>query len=111
PLRGHAQLVDDRAHGGLQLLLRHRTLVHRALEALAQLARVEMLPPAVGLDDRRQLQLDGLQRGEALPAGFALATAADGRAVVAHPRVDDPGIHVLAEGAVHAASWSLRGSA
>src|SRR5690606_12648012 len=63
---------------------------------------------------RRQLELDGLERGEALAAGLALAPAADGGAIVADARIDDPGVHVLAEGAMHAAARLLgvwRGSA
>src|SRR5690606_2274108 len=56
-LGGHAQLVDDGADRGLDLLLGDRALVQRAVEALAQLARVEMLAAAIGLDDRRQLEL------------------------------------------------------
>src|SRR3546814_5799394 len=86
---GHAQLVDHRAHRGLGLLFRHRALVQRAVEALAQLARVEGVAAPVGLDDRRQLEFDRLQRAEALAAGLALAPAADRRAVLADARVDD----------------------
>ena len=81
-LGGHAQLVHHRAHRGLDLLLRHRALLQRAVEAEAQLARVEGLAAAVALDDRRQLELDRLERAEALAAGLALAAAADRRAVV-----------------------------
>src|SRR5690606_8401493 len=90
-----------RPHRGLDLFLGDRPLVQRAVEALAQLAGVEALAPAVGLDDRRQLEFDGLERREALAAGLALAPAADRRPVLGRTRVDDPGIDVLAERAVH----------
>ena len=90
----------DRAHRRLDLLLRHRTLLQCAIETDAQLARVERLAPAVVLDDHRQLELDRLQRREALAAGLALAPAADRHAVVADARIDDAGVDVLAEGAV-----------
>src|SRR5690606_20050454 len=100
-LGGHAHPVDHRAHRRLDLLLAHRALVQRTVEALPQLALIEALAAAVGLDDRRQLELDRLQRGEAFAAGLAFAPAADRGAIVAHARIDDPGVHVLAEGAMH----------
>src|SRR5690606_4781936 len=100
-LGGHAQLVHDRAHRRLDLLLGHRTLLQRAVEALAQLARVEDFTPPVALHDRGQLQFDRLQGAEALAAGLAFPPATDRRAILADPRVDDPGVGVLAEGAVH----------
>src|SRR3546814_6262303 len=49
---GHAQLVDHRANRGLGLLFRYRALVQRAVEPLAQLARVEGVAAPVGLEDR-----------------------------------------------------------
>src|SRR5690606_2116277 len=107
-LGGHAQLVDHRAHRGLGLLFRHGPLVQRAVEALAQLARVEGVAAPVGLDDRRQLQLDGFKRRETLAAGLALAPPPDRRTVLAHARVDDAGVGVLAEGAVHqSGEWGM----
>src|SRR5690606_29882477 len=101
---GHAQLVHDRAHRRLDLFFRHRPLVQRAVHAGAQLARIEGLAPAVVLDDGRQLELDGLERAEAFAAGLALAPAPDRRAVVGRARIDDLGVLVLAEGAMHQAS-------
>src|SRR5690606_35859886 len=89
---GHAQLVDHRAHRGLGLFFRHRALVQRAVEALAQLARIERVAASVRLDDPRQLEFDRLERAETLPAGLALAPAADRRAVLADARVDDAGV-------------------
>src|SRR5690606_19289085 len=83
------------------LLFGHRALVQRAVEALAQLARVEGVAAPVGLDDRRQLQLDGFKRRETLAAGLTLAPATDRRPVLADARVDDAGVGMLAEGAVH----------
>src|SRR5690606_25567572 len=53
-----------------------------------------------------QLEFDRLQRAEALAAGFAFATPPDRRAVVGRTRIDDLGVLVLAEGAVHRASGS-----
>src|SRR5690606_36517426 len=100
-LGGHAQLVHHRAHRRLDLLLRDWALLQRADEALAQLARVELVAAAVALDDHRQLELDGLQRAEALAASLAFTPPADRRPVLAHARVDAPGIRVLAERAVH----------
>src|SRR5690606_34075113 len=59
---------------------------------------------AVVLDDGRQLELDGLERAEAFAASLALAPAPDRRAVVGGARIDDLGVLVLAEGAMHQAS-------
>src|SRR3546814_5579937 len=92
---------SDVCSSDLGLLFRYRALVQRAVEALAQLARVEGVAAPGGLDDRRQLEFDRLQRAEALAAGLALAPAADRRAVLADARVDDAGVCVLAEEAVH----------
>ena len=80
----------------------YRPLLQRAVRN-AQLARIEILAAPVRLDDRRQLQFDGFQRGEPLAAGLALAAAADRRAILADPRIDDPGVGVLAERAMHLA--------
>src|SRR3546814_13234142 len=55
----------------------------------------------LGLDDRGQLEFDRLERRETLAAGLALAPATDRRAVLADARVDDAGVCVLAEEAVH----------
>src|SRR3546814_7061678 len=95
---------SDVCSSDLGLLFRYRALVQRAVEALAQLARVEGVAAPVGLDDRRQLEFDRLQRAEALAAGLALAPAADRRAVLADARVDDAGVCVLAEEAMHQAT-------
>src|SRR5690606_16464463 len=103
-LGGHAQLVHDGAHRGLDLLFRYRPLLQRAVEPLAQLARIELVAAAVALDDHRQLQLHRLQRAETFAARLALAPAADRGAVLADARVDDTGVSMLAEGAVHQGS-------
>src|SRR3546814_1868219 len=50
------------------------------------------------------LEFDRLQRAEVLAAGLALAPAADRRAVLADARVDDAGVCVLAEEAMHQAT-------
>src|SRR5688572_33379636 len=101
-LGGHAQLVDHRAHRGFDLFLGHRPLLQRAIEADAQLARVELLAAAIALDDHRQLQLDRFQGAETLAAGLAFTPPADRRAVVGYARIDHAGVLVLAEGAMHA---------
>src|SRR5690606_17719730 len=93
-LGGHAELVHHRAHRRLDLLFGDRPLVQRAVETQPQLARIERLTPAVALDDGWQLELDGLEGGEALAAGLALAPPADGGTVLGRARVDDPGIDV-----------------
>src|SRR3546814_17446615 len=51
--------------------------------------------------DLGQLEFDRLERRETLAAGLALAPATDRRAVLADARVDDAGVCVLAEEAVH----------
>src|SRR5690606_20496683 len=94
-LGGHAQLVHHRAHRRLDLLFRHRSLLQRAVETLAQLARIELVAATITLDDDRQLQFHRLQRAEALAAGLAFAAPADRRAVLADARVDDAGVAVL----------------
>src|SRR5690606_13588669 len=93
-----------RAHRGFDLFFRDRPLLQRTVEARAQLARVERLAPTIGLDDHRQLQLDRLQRAEALATGLTYVAPADGRAIVRHPRVDHAGVGVLAEGAMQRVS-------
>src|SRR5690606_35386539 len=105
-LGGHAQLVHHRADRGLDLIFRHRPLVQRPVHAHAQLARIERLAPPVALDDHRQLEFDRLERAEPLPAGLALAPAPDRRPVFRRARVDDLGVLVLTEGAVHQA-WGF----
>ena len=70
-------LRDDALDRLVDELGRHRPLVQRALEAVAQLADVEVGARAVGLDDLRQPQLDRLVGGEALLAAGAAAAAAD----------------------------------
>src|SRR2546427_133348 len=61
----------------------------------------DALPISIALDDRRQLQLDRFHGAETLAAGFALTPTANRRAVFRDARVDDPGIGMLAEGAMH----------
>src|SRR5690606_18670661 len=109
-LGGHAQLMHHRPHRRLDLLLGHRALVQRAVHAGAQLARVEWVAPPGALDDDRQPERDRLQRAEALAAGLALATPPDRRAVVGRARIDDLGVLVLAEGAVHQSGSNASGS-
>src|SRR5690606_2147408 len=105
-LATHAQLVHHRTYRGLDAFLGHRPLLQRAVEPRPQLARVKRLAATIALDDDRQLQLDGLQRTEALAACLAATAAADGRAVFGNARVDHAGVGVLAEGAVHWAKTS-----
>ena len=62
------------------------------------LAAAERLGGAGALDDR---QARGLGGAEAAVALRALTAPADGRAVVGGARVDDPGVGVPAERAVH----------
>jgi hypothetical protein len=62
------------------------------------LLAAERLSDARALDDA---QAGGLDGGEAATALRALAPPADRGAVVSGPRVDDPGVVVAAEGAVH----------
>jgi hypothetical protein len=83
------------------LLGGHRPLLQRAIEAGVQLALVEGLASAVVLDDVWQLELGRLEGRKALAAGRTLAPPAHRGAVVGQPRVDHPGVGVLAEGAVH----------
>ena len=71
------------------------------MHAAAQLALVERLARCVALDDARHDQLGGLERGEALAAGQALAAPADLRALARQARVDDLGVVVRAERAMH----------
>ncbi|KAG1079121.1 hypothetical protein G6F40_016439 [Rhizopus arrhizus] len=105
--RGHfalaadAQLVNHRAHCCFDFLFGHGALLQRAVESGAHLALVEGLAGAIILDDGRQLQLDRFQGAEAFVAGFALTPTTDRRAVFGDARVDDPGIGMLAEGAIH----------
>src|SRR5690606_27758613 len=88
-----------------------RPLVQRQLQAGAQLALVELLAATVLLDDGRQLQLRRLESVEAFATCRAFAPPTHRRAVLAQPRVDDAGVLVLAEGAVHQApaarGWGL----
>src|SRR5690242_4065396 len=97
-------LLDDRAHGRVDLLARHRPLLQRALEAGAELVLVERLAAVVALDHGRQLDFRRLERVESLAAVRTLATAADRRAVVGDARVDHAGVVVLAERTMHSVS-------
>src|SRR5690554_3283697 len=92
----------------LDALGEHREVVLRDGPPLARLAHpgddllaAERLDHARTLDDR---EARGLDRREPPTALGALAAAPDRRAVVGGPRVNDPGIPVPAERAVHAAS-------
>ena len=105
--RGHfalaadAQLVDHGAYRRFDLVFGHRTLLQRAVEASADLALVECFTGAIALDDGGQFQLHRFHGAEALATGFAFTPTTDRRAVFGDARVDDPGIGMLAEGAVH----------
>src|SRR6185503_4666905 len=74
--RQHA--MDDAVDRRVDELGGHGSLVQGAREADAQTSRVEFGTIAIGLDDLRQSQLDGLVRREALLAGRAFAPAANG---------------------------------
>src|SRR3990170_7408061 len=63
------------------------------------LVAVELLAGVVLLDDGDAAQLHLLKGGEAVAAGLALAATADAGGV--GPRVDDAGVGVAAERAVH----------
>src|SRR5690606_11174982 len=84
-----------------ELLFGHRSLVQRARHRQAQLVDVERLAPAVALDDGRQPELGGFQRGKTLAAPGALATTTDRCAVLADARIDHAGVFVLAERTEH----------
>ena len=75
-IRGNSQLLHDRTYRRFNLPVRHRPLLQRAVEADAQLARIELLATAIALDDHWQFQFDRFQRRETLAAGLAFAPLA-----------------------------------
>ena len=82
-------------------VLADRALGQRHAQLLAQLGRIELLAPAVLLDDDQPGALDPLVGREAAAAGDALPPAADDVAAAQLAAVDDPGIAGVAEGAAH----------
>src|SRR5690606_6176529 len=91
--------------------LRQIVIIHRA--SLAGLAHAgddllagELLRHTRALDDG---EAGRLHRREPPAALRALATAADGRAVLRSARVNDPGVGVTAERAVHVSALRGRG--
>src|SRR5690606_6092358 len=104
----HSHLMHHRAHRSLELLFGHRTLVQRALHRLPQLVHVERLAPPVALHERGQLEFRRLGRVEALAALAALAPATNRAAILADAGINDAGVFVLAEGAVHQARTLIR---
>ena len=76
-LTERAQAVGDALDGGFDLLLLDRTLLQRAQDARTQLLLVEGLAFAMAFDDQRHHELGGLEGGEALAAGEALAPPTD----------------------------------
>ena len=100
-LAERAQPVADALDRGLDRLAADRPLLERLQHARAQLALVEGLARAVVLDHLRHDELRGLEGREALAAGQALAAAADLLPLAREARVDDLGVVVVAERAVH----------
>src|SRR6056297_789622 len=96
-----AQPVDEMADGLLQRLRADRPLLQRPRQAAAELLLVEGLAALVALDDARHDQFGGLEGGEALAAVLALAPTADLPAFRGEPGVDDLGLGVSAERAMH----------
>src|SRR6185312_16497769 len=106
-----AHLVGDAAQRLIHLRPRHGTLLQRLLHAGAKLGFIEGLACAIALDDRGHDQLRGLESGEPLAAGEALAAPADLTPFARQAGVGDLRLDVAAEWAVHASTRSDRSPA
>src|SRR5699024_8316665 len=82
-----------------EVVLADRAPLARLAHAVDDLLAAERLGGPGPLDDREARRLD---RGETTVALGALAATTDRRPVVGGPGVDDAGVPVAAEGAVHA---------
>lgn len=104
-----AQTVEallDKGNGFIDLFLRDRAFVQRALKAGLQFVRIEGNPCAVGFDDLRHPHFNGFKGAEALSAFQAFATATDAVGVFQPSRVGYLCVGVLAKRALHRVSLS-----
>ena len=93
--------MHDVIERGLDLLDADRSLFQRPGQAPAELFLVERFAGAIAFHHPGHDQLRGLEGGEPLPAGLALAPAAHRISFRDQPGVYDLGVIGSAEGTVH----------
>jgi len=101
PLAEAQHLLDDAFDGLIDVFGRHRALVQRALETVADARHIEVRARAVLLDHLGQAQLGVLVGREALLARHAAPPPADRIPGFRNPGVDDLRIRSAAERAFH----------